>query len=146
HADPPDHKAEGGQGHGGPPHESPWTMTYVLATLAAGCAATIILGFWPVLGHWIPSLEEPILERWLSPSLAPSHALVASRAMAEPGLGLEIFLILASVGVAFGGWAIARAFYKDARSTVPQRVMQAVPGLHRWMYAKYYVDELYQAV
>jgi len=146
HADHPDHKAEGGHGHGGSPHESPATMTYVLATLAVGCAATIALGFWPVLGHWVPALEEPLLERWLAPVLAPSHALVASRAMAEPGLGLEVLLILASVGVAFGGWGIARALYKDARSTVPERVMKAVPALHRWMYNKYYVDELYQTV
>jgi len=146
HADHPDHKAEGGHGHGGPPHESPWTMTYVLATLAVGCAATIILGFWPVLGHWIPALHEPILEHWLAPVMAPSHAMVASRAMADPGLGLEILLIAASVGVAFVGWGLARAFYKDARSTVPERIATALPRLHRWMYDKYYVDELYQAV
>ncbi|HYV47976.1 MAG TPA: proton-conducting transporter membrane subunit [Myxococcaceae bacterium] len=146
HADHPDHKAEGGHGHGGSPHESPNSMTWVLATLAIGCAATIVLGFWPVLGHWVPALEEPILERWLAPVLAPSHAMVAARAMAEPGLGLEILLIAASVSVAFGGWGVARALYKDAKSTVPERVKAALPGLHRWMYNKYYVDELYQAV
>jgi len=145
HADHPDHKAEGGHGHGGSPHESPRSMTWVLATLAIGCAGTIVLGFWPVLGHWVPALEAPILERWLEPVLAPSHAMVAARAMAEPGLGLEILLIAASVSVAFGGWGIARALYKDAKSTVPERVKAALPGLHRWMYNKYYVDELYQA-
>ena len=48
--------------------------------------------------------------------------------------------------MAFGGWGIARALYKDARSTVPERVKAALPNLHRWMYNKYYVDELYQAV
>jgi NADH-quinone oxidoreductase subunit L len=148
HDDHAAHAADGGHGHGhgGSPHESPRSMTWVLATLAIGCAGTIVLGFWPVLGHWIPMLEEPLLERWLAPVLAPSHALVASRAMAEPGLGLEILLIAASVTVAFGGWGIARALYKDAKSTVPERVKAALPGLHRWMYNKYYVDELYQAV
>jgi NADH-quinone oxidoreductase subunit L len=99
-----------------------------------------------VLGHWVPMFEEPLLERWLAPVLAPSHALVASRAMAEPGLGLELLLIAASVTVAIGGWGLARALYKDAKSTVPERVKAALPGLHRWMYDKYYVDELYQTV
>src|SRR5262249_8635087 len=81
-----------------------------------------------------------------SPVLAPSHALVASRAMAEPGIPLEITLIIASVGVAFVGWLTARALYKDAKSTVPERVMKAWPNVHRWMFNKYYVDELYQTV
>jgi len=90
--------------------------------------------------------EEPLLERWLAPVLAPSHAMVAARAMQEPGLGLEILLIAASVTVAFGGWGVARALYKDAKSTVPERVKAALPNLHRWMYNKYYVDELYQTV
>src|SRR5260370_30523329 len=45
HPDHPDHKAEGGHGHGGLPHESPTSMTYVLAALAIGCAVTVVLGF-----------------------------------------------------------------------------------------------------
>jgi NADH-quinone oxidoreductase subunit L len=141
-----DHGAGGhGHGHGGLPHESPRTMTWVLATLAIGCAATILLGFWPPLGHalHISWMTEPLLEHWLAPTLAPSHGLVASR-VTNPGAAVEWTLIAASVGVAFLGWAIARTLYKDARSTVPERVMKAVPRLHRWMYNKYYVDELYQ--
>jgi NADH-quinone oxidoreductase subunit L len=146
HADHPDHKAGEGHGHGGLPHESPKTMTYVLVTLAIGCFATIALGFWAPLGH-LAHLEwtkEPLLERWLAPSFAPSRALVESR---ETGSGTlyEWFLMFDSVAVAFIGWLVARAFYKDAKSTVPQRLAARFPGLYRLVYNKYYVDELYQA-
>ncbi len=146
HADHPDHKAEGGHGHGGFPHESPKTMTYVLVTLAIGCAVTIGLGFWGPLGHLlgIEWMQEPLLERWLSPVFAPSHHLVEARS-AGNGLGWEWGLMMASVAVAFGGWLIARALYKDAKSTVPARLEAAFPRLHRLVYNKYYVDELYDA-
>ena len=140
------HRAGGDHGHGGLPHESPKTMTYVLVTLAIGCFATIALGFWAPLGHLLHLewMQEPVLERWLAPSFAPSRALVESR---EAGSGtlLEWLLMFASVAVAFAGWLVARAFYKDAKSTVPQRLAAAFPGLYRLVYNKYYVDELYQA-
>jgi NADH-quinone oxidoreductase subunit L len=134
-----------GHGHGGTPHESPRTMTYVLATLAIGCAVTMVLGFWAPLGKLLDVewLKEPLLERWLAPVLAPTQALVESR-RAEGGTALEWLLIAASVGVAFLGWGVARAFYKDAKGTVPARFVAAFPRLHRWVYNKYYVDEFYQ--
>jgi len=146
HADHPDHKAAEGHGHGGMPHESPTSMTYVLVTLAIGCAATIVLGFWAPLGHLlhIDWMQEPMLERWLSPTFAPSRELVESRGAAS-GTFWEWLLMFASIGVAFAGWLIARAFYKDAKSTVPEKLAAAFPGLYRVVYNKYYVDELYQA-
>jgi NADH-quinone oxidoreductase subunit L len=146
HPDHPDHKAGGGHGHGGTPHESPKTMTYVLATLAIGCAATIVLGFWGPLGHLlhIEWMQEPLLERWLSPAFAPSRELVESRS-ANSGPFWEWLLMFASVAVAFAGWLVARAFYKDAKSTVPEKIAAAFPRLHRLVFNKYYVDEIYQA-
>jgi NADH-quinone oxidoreductase subunit L len=146
HPDHPDHKAGGGHGHGGLPHESPKTMTYVLATLAIGCAVTAVLGFWGPLGHLLHFdwMSQPLLERWLLPSFEPSLATVESRA-AHSGAGWEWALMAASVAVAFAGWLIARALYKDARSTVPATVAAKFPRVYRIVYNKYYVDELYQA-
>ncbi len=146
HPDHPDHKAGGGHGHGGMPHESPKTMTYVLVTLAIGCFATIALGFWAPLGHLLHLewMQEPMLERWLAPSFAPSRAFVESR-QAGSGTLLEWLLMIGSVAVAFAGWLVARAFYKDAKSTVPQTLAAAFPGFYRLVHNKYYVDELYQA-
>jgi NADH-quinone oxidoreductase subunit L len=51
----------------------------------------------------------------------------------------------ASVAVALIGWLTARAFYLDARSTVPAALAAKFPRLHRVVFNKYYVDELYQA-
>jgi NADH-quinone oxidoreductase subunit L len=146
HPDHPDHKAEGGHGHGGLPHESPRSMTYVLVALAVGCAVTVVLGFWPPLGKLlnIENLKTPLLEGWLGPVFAPSEPLVESRA-AESGTTWEWILICASVSVAFLGWYVARAFYKDAKSTVPAMLQAKFPRLHRVVYNKYYVDEFYQA-
>jgi NADH-quinone oxidoreductase subunit L len=135
-----------GHAHAHTPHESPRSMTWVLATLAIGCAATVVLGFWPPLGHMlhIGWMQEPVLEQWLAPVLQPSHGLVASRAMQQPGAVLEWLLIFASVGVAFVGWATARALYKDNKSAIPSNVMKMFPNVHRWVFNKYYVDEFYQ--
>jgi NADH-quinone oxidoreductase subunit L len=146
HADHPDHKAEGGHGHGGTPHESPLAMTAVLVALAIGCAVTIVLGFWAPLGHLIHAdwLAEPLLERWLAPVLDPSLALVLTRREPSP-MALEWLLIGASVAVAFLGWWTARVLYKDAKSTVPEKLQKRFSGLHRVVYNKYYVDEFYQA-
>jgi NADH-quinone oxidoreductase subunit L len=140
HADHPDHKAEGGHGHGGMPHESPRAMTWVLATLAIGCLLTVGLGFWAPIGI------TPALEQWLHPVLAPSHHLVESRL--DPTAhnhGLEYTLIFASVAVAFAGWFAARTLYKDAKSTIPATLAAKYPGLHKVVYNKYYVDEFYKA-
>lgn len=136
-ADVAAHAAHEHAHHGGPPHESPRTMTWVLATLAAGCFATIGLGFWAPLGI------TPALEHWLEPVFAPTQALVEGRSLKQ-GHALEYLLIALSVAVAFGGWLIARALYKDAKSTVPATLAAKYPRLHEIVYNKYYVDEFYQ--
>ncbi len=131
--------------HGGPPMDAPKSMTYVLAALSVGSFATIALGFWAPLGHLlhIEALTEPVLERWLAPVL-PGAMTTAAR-QATPGSAWEWTLIAASVVVALGGWFIARTFYKDAKSTVPATLLAKFPGLHKVVYNKYYVDEIYQA-
>jgi len=139
HHDHPDHKAEGGHGHGGLPHESPRAMTWVLATLAIGCLLTVGLGFWAPLGI------HPLLESWLGPVLAPSHDLVQSRTVGSDNHTMEWLLVGASVFVAVLGWFVARTLYKDAKSTVPATLAAKFPGVHKLVFNKYYIDELYQA-
>src|SRR5260370_8726397 len=128
------------------PHESPKTMTYVLVTLAAGCAATIVLGFWAPLGNLlgIDAVKVPLPGHWTEPTMAPALELVEKRT-AQSGHAWEWTLIFASVGVAFLGWFIARSFYKDARRPAPAKIAAMFPRLHRVVYNKYYVDEFYQA-
>ena len=130
------HAAEAHE-HGGLPHESPRSMTWVLVALAfAAVVSGVIFGL-PQL--W--SGHEPLLERFLSPSL-PAAEKVPFR---EASRSAEWLFQGIGVGIAALGWIAARAFYLDARSTVPERLKAAFPRLWALVFNKYYVDELYQA-
>src|SRR6266852_1312882 len=130
------HAAEAHE-HGGLPHESPRSMTWVLIALAfAAVVSGVIFGL-PQL--W--SGHEPLLERFLSPSL-PAAENVPFR---ETSHATEWLFQAIGVGIAGFGWITARALYLDARSTVPERLKAVFPRTWALVYNKYYVDELYQA-
>ena len=133
HGAAPDH-----HGHGGLPHESPSTMTYVLVALAA---AAVLAGFvfgWPSAwgGH------EPLLERWLAPSLPAAERVPFAEATHSTEL---LFQLIGGVLVAGGGCAAAYLLYCDNRSTIPERLKETFPRAWALVFNKYYVDELYQA-
>jgi len=124
--------------HGGVPHESPKSMTYVLIALAA---AAVLAGFvfgWPAAwgGH------EPMLEHWLAPSL-PAAELVP---FAQESHGTELlFQLIGCVFVAAGACLFAYLLYNDNRSTVPARLKATFPRAWALVFNKYYVDEVYEA-
>jgi NADH-quinone oxidoreductase subunit L len=124
--------------HGGVPHESPKTMTYVLIALAA---ASLLAGFvfgWP--SAW--SGQEPLLERWLSPSLPAAEAVP----FAHASHGTELlFQFIGGVVVAGGGFVVAWLLYADNRSAVPARLKAMFPRAWALVFNKYYVDEVYDA-
>jgi len=145
HDDHDDAHAHGGH-HGGPPHESPWTITFVLSALAIGSGLTLFLGIPAAWTHAVPALgaifgHEPILEHWLSPALSAQHGVPFT----EAPHSLELLFQLIGVGVAFVGWLAARALYKDAKSEIPARLKARFEGIWTVVYNKYYVDELYAA-
>jgi len=127
--------------HGGVPHESPRNITYVLVTLAF----LAVVGGYVGLPHlWgLPNF----FEHWLEPVFASSHHWIHSAGRSH---GMEWVLMILSVGIAFGGFFLARALYKDGRSQVPARVLANpngfVRGFYKTVYNKYYVDEAYGAV
>jgi NADH-quinone oxidoreductase subunit L len=125
----------GGHGHhGGTPHESPWTITLVLALLAAGSFLTLFLGI-PLA--WTG--KAPLLEHWLEPVMSGKvefHEFPHSLEFVFQGLGV----LAATVG-----WLAARALYKDARSEIPARLKARFEAAWTVVYNKYYVDELYAA-
>ncbi len=124
--------------HGGVPHESPRAMTWVLIALAA---AAVLAGFvfgWPAAwgGH------EPMLERWLGPSLPAAEGVP----FAHESHGTELlFQFIGGILVAGGGCFAAYVLYNDNRSTVPARLKETFPRAWALVFNKYYVDELYQA-
>jgi NADH-quinone oxidoreductase subunit L len=142
-----DAPGHGEHGHGGTPHESPWQMTYVLVALCGLAVFSIVLGFWPLLGHFFSAFGQPLFERWLHPSL-PMMALVESRsayANLEAPVALEWGLAGASVLLALASWYFAKWLYADAKNPAPARWL-AKPlnaGIHKVIFNKYYVDELY---
>ena len=123
--------------HGGVPHESPKSMTYVLIALAA---ASVLAGFifgWPAAwgGH------GPLLEHWLLPSLPAQESVPFAHADHSTEL---LFQFIGGVLVAGAGWFAAWAFYAENRSTIPARLRSAFPRAWALVFNKYYVDELYQ--
>ena len=130
HGDPHGH-------HGGLPQESLAVMTYVLIALAAAAFFASFLG---LPKSWVGS--DPLLERFLEPVLAGSNARLR---FAEPGGGLETLFMLISVGVATAGWLAARWMYVTGENPAPARLMASFPGVHRLVFNKYYVDEIYRA-
>ena len=126
------------EAHGGVPHESPKSMTYVLIALAA---ASVLAGFifgWPAAwgGH------GPRLEHWLLPSLPAQESVP----FAQAGRSTELlFQFIGGIVVAGAGWFAAWLFYAENRSTVPARLKAAFPRAWALVFNKYYVDELYDA-
>jgi NADH-quinone oxidoreductase subunit L len=134
------HDAHAGHGHGAQPQESPRTMTWVLVILAA---LSIVGGYVGLPLLWgLPN----VFERWLEPVFAGTEHRILS---AGYGHGAEWGLMLLSVGIAFAGFLVARALYRDARSPIPGRLLASpnplVRGVHRTIFNKYYVDEAYRA-
>ncbi|GAC1599428.1 MAG: hypothetical protein NVS4B10_10630 [Myxococcales bacterium] len=131
------HGHDDAHGHGGVPHESPASMTVVLMILAG---AALLAGF--VFG--LPSAwtgHEPLLERWLAPSLPAAESVPFH----EATHATELLFQLIGVGIALVGWFAAKVLYDGNLSPVPARLKERFAVVWAVVYNKYYVDELYQA-
>ena len=111
-------------------HESPPVMSWVLLILAGFSLVVGFLGLPHVFG---PNLFEHFLFK----------GALTARVEAHGPVWLEISLMVLSVGVALGGWYLARVLYKDAASTVPEQLAEKYAGIHSLLANKYYVDEGY---
>jgi NADH-quinone oxidoreductase subunit L len=136
-------------------------MTGVLWVLGiASLAIGAILGFPAVFHLPIPLL----LEQWLDPVMEPANQMIAKYDEAAPAISfaadhglrslVELGLAGLSVMVATVGWLGARALYKDGKSDLPDKLLNAptallgplgmgVKQIHRLVYNKYFVDEGY---
>jgi NADH-quinone oxidoreductase subunit L len=132
-----------GAGHGGHhagPQESPRSITVVLAVLGVLSLVGGLVGL-PHLWH-LPNY----FHHWLDPVFEETAPLVLS---AGRGHGAEWALMVLSVGLALGGWGLARWLYRDQANPIPARLLASPQRLlragHSLVYNKYYVDELYAA-
>jgi NADH-quinone oxidoreductase subunit L len=126
-------------------HESPLNITGVLMALAAACLVIGPLLGWPAV---FGGEHNPFsLEKWLEPVTNLSDKYLSGARAFQENHGLEIAFMLVSIGVATLGWFGARFFYRDAAATEARlaALKTQYAGIHRLVYEKYRVDEIYQA-
>jgi NADH-quinone oxidoreductase subunit L len=117
-------------------HESPKAITSVLKILGVLSIVGGLIGL-PHLWH-LPNW----LEAWLEPVFKASHEHIHWH---EYPAAAEWGLMLLSVFIALAGFYAAYLLFKDARSKVPAEFVARYSKMHRIVFNKYYVDELYQA-
>jgi NADH-quinone oxidoreductase subunit L len=122
-----------GHGHHGLTsiHESPRTMTVPILTLAGLAAVAGLLG--------IPHLN--VFEHWLQPVFAQSAPNIATKGFP---FSMELAFAAGSVVIALLGFYVARRLYRDNKSRTPAELAARYPRLHRLVFNKYYVDEIYK--
>jgi NADH-quinone oxidoreductase subunit L len=125
-------------------HESPRSMTYVLAFLAAGAILMSLIGS----TFFVPAAithQHPWIEHFLAPTMAISEAL--QRPATETRASVELMLMVLSVVIAAGGIGFARLMYKDLSRTGErlEGLKRSFSGLHRLIFNKYFIDEIYAA-
>jgi len=149
-------------------HESPKAMTVPLMVLAV---LSVVGGYLVIPGVLrigpLAALHQRFnLVEWLAPSLGgESHAAVATTrdlllASAQPAIGLlqeaevaageashglELLLMLISSTVAMAGIGLAYFLYIKMPRRADQ-LSEKFSGVHRVLWNKYYIDELYDAL
>lgn len=119
-------------------HESPLVITIPL----------IVLGILAVIGGYIgmPKLLGMLpnyFEHWLEPVFETANGYAQTYVhVQEYGHGLEWGLMGVSVVIAVVGISIAYVLY-IASPSIPAKFTAAFPALHRAVYNKWYIDELY---
>ena len=121
-------------------HESPASMTVPLTALAIG---TVLAGWLGTPKLWrLPEFFRGF-ETWLAPVFAPA-AVEGVHAAAQEAAheNLEWSLMGLSVFIAILGIAVARYLYY-MKPEIPGRIHARMGPLHKLLYNKWYVDELY---
>lgn len=129
HHDDHDHghaKDDHGHGHKAGVHESPAVMVIPLIVLAI---LSIVGGYLGFPGHsW--------LEHWLAPVVGEHHA--------EGGSTMYVFMAI-SVAIGLAGMGFGYFMYV-VKPELPKSLFESLSGVHKILFNKYYVDELYDLI
>jgi NADH-quinone oxidoreductase subunit L len=122
-------------------HESPAAMTAPLTVLAAG---SVLAGWLGTPKLWNLPEGFRAFEIWLEPVFASGAAEAAHEGAHEAAhsASLEWLLMGFSVAIAAVAILVARHFY-HRRPDIPDSIEQSFRPLHRVLYNKWYVDEIY---
>ncbi len=119
-------------------HESPPLMTVPLMILAVLSLVGGFVGI-PILSGW------HVFGDFLAPVFAPAKAIIEKASghhAAHPSVAFELALMAASLIVAIVGFLFARWMYLKNVS-VADRMVDRFGALHRLVYNKYWIDEIY---
>jgi NADH-quinone oxidoreductase subunit L len=127
-------------------HESPFVIVFPLIVLALLSTVGGYLGVPKLLGEFFGGIPN-YMEGFLEPVFAYSTNFMAHAGGSEGShsVAMEWGLMGVSVLIACSGIALAWALYIISPA-IPQRFTQAFPVLHRAVYRKWYVDEIYDFV
>jgi NADH-quinone oxidoreductase subunit L len=121
-------------------HESPWVITVPLVVLAALATVGGLVG----IPHAIDFLHVGNrLEHFLAPVFHHSQELY--KIEAHGSAATEIVLMVFSVVVAAVGIGFATLYYMK-NPDLPAKFTSRFSGLHRAVFNKWYIDELYDAL
>jgi len=123
-------------------HESPLTITIPLMVLGALATVGGFLGMPKVMGA-LPNY----LEHWLDPvfELATEYGAKYAHAGGHESHALEWGLMGLSITIAVVGIMIALTLYVK-NTGAPAKFVATFPALHRAVYNKWYIDELYDFI
>jgi NADH-quinone oxidoreductase subunit L len=119
-------------------HESPKSMTVPLSLLAIG---SVLAGWLGTPKLWNLPEAFRTFETWLEPVFASGAHEVAHEA-AGHDTSMEWLLMGLSVAIAVIAIGVARYLY-HMRPEIPERVQASFAPLHKVLYNKWYVDEIY---
>jgi NADH-quinone oxidoreductase subunit L len=127
-------------------HESPWVITLPLVVLAGLATVGGLVGIPNVLGKLIGDIPNK-LEHFLEPVFGPAQETyrIAVKESLAHATGVEFGLMGFSVVVALAGITLATIMYiKDP--SLPGKFTAKFSQLHRAVFNKWYVDEIYDAL
>jgi NADH-quinone oxidoreductase subunit L len=118
-------------------HESPGSMILPLCALAVLSVAGGWIGL-PLIagGNQLKEFLQPLFS-------VAGHAAPAAHAVHE--VGLEITMMIVSLGIALSGIALAWVMYIK-NPLLPEKLSALFSSLYRLVYNKYFVDEAYDAL
>jgi NADH-quinone oxidoreductase subunit L len=124
-------------------HESPMVIVFPLIVLALLSVVGGYVGLPKVIGELLGGIPN-YFEHFLAPVFVFSEEFVKANGHAggHHSAALEWGLMGLSVAIAFVGIAIAFTMYVK-NTAIPGRFTTAFPALHRAVYNKWYVDEIY---
>jgi len=124
-------------------HESPAVITIPLIVLGILALIGGYVGIPKVIGEVFGGIPN-LFEHWLEPVFKASeeYAHHMGHAAGEHSAALEWGLMGTSVVIALVGISIAFTLYVQAKD-IPGKFVAAFPALHRAVYNKWYIDELY---